>query len=307
MFQTVRKSDVLNTVHPGRCYLCNAEGWLVPARFQLLYPQHNTEAIPLDWWECHSCGGWFLYPVPTPAVIAQYWKNVEWADPDRETEVANAKRALQLRILDELRHRINPASLLDFGCNYGKFLLLAREKGWSPIGFEPNPQAAAKAREKGFEVRSGWSLEEAGFAAGQFAAITAVDVFCLVWDPATILRVFHRLLEPGGVLAMRLTNKHFILRALRAVLPEGRKLDIKISKVLLPQFHSIGMGSLARILEEIGFDQVCVLPRATTAPWASLSWRTRSAYVGAAVLDYLSLRAINVSPGVLLFAHKTVG
>jgi|SRR5919106_652836 SAM-dependent methyltransferase len=231
---------------------------------------------------------------------------MEWADPDREVQVATAKRVLLLRVLKELSDRIKPGPLLDFGCNFGQFMIMAREAGWKPVGFEPNVGAVARAREKGFDVRSGWLLENAGFAEGSFNAITAIDVFCLVSDPIATVRTFHRLLKPGGVLAMRLTNKHFILGLLRASCLPGSKRDARITSVLLPQFHSIGIGALTRILNEVGFDRIQALPNATTAPWNALTWKTRTAYLSASVLYYLSLRTVNISPGVLFFARNSI-
>ena len=139
-----------------------------------------------------------------------------------------------------------------------------------------------------------------------FKAITVVDVFCLVWDPAATLRVLHRLLKPEGVLVMRLTNKHLVLRLIRAFSSQGRGRDVKISKVLLPQFHSIDIAQLTQNLKEVGFDGIRVLPHATTAPWRALSWQTQAAYLGADILYYLSLKTVNLSPGVLLFARKSI-
>jgi hypothetical protein len=57
-------------------------------------------------------------------------------------------------------------------------------------------------------------------------------------------------------------------------------------------------------MEAVGFERIRLLPHATTAPWRALSWQTQVAYLGAAFVSLLSLRKINLSPGVLLFARK---
>jgi SAM-dependent methyltransferase len=199
--------------------------------------------------------------------------------------------------------RTKPGPLLDFGCNFGQFLAAARESGWCPTGFEPNATAAEQARSKGFDVRCGWSLHEASFTEGYFAAITAIDVFYYVWLPIATIDDFYRLLRPGGVLAMRLTNKRLLMGFVRAFSSAGSR-DERISRILQGQFHSISLTSLSRILHGVGFDRIQIQPHAVTAPWNSVGWQTRVAYLGAGMLYYLSFTKVNLSPGVLLFAQK---
>jgi hypothetical protein len=57
-------------------------------------------------------------------------------------------------------------------------------------------------------------------------------------------------------------------------------------------------------LRGIGFDRVLIEPHATTAPWRDSPWKTGIAYLVADVLYLTSLKRVNLSPGVLLFARK---
>lgn len=289
---------------PPRCYLCNASDGIVSARFHQRYPLQGLTHVLLDWWECSTCRGWFAYPIPSPEFISEYLTKTDYNDPSAVLHIANGKAELQRRILKGLSDWTKPGELLDFGCNFGEFLVLARAAGWMPRGFEPYTTAANAARKKGFDVRSNWLLDEAGFSGASFSAITAIDVFCLVWDPISTLRAFHRLLKPGGVLAMRLTNKRFIAGLARALTPSATVRDATISKILLDQFHSVGVNSFRRILQTVGFDRVEIQPHAVTAPWSVLPWQTRIAYVSSAAIYRLSLSTVNLSPGVLLFARK---
>jgi SAM-dependent methyltransferase len=293
------------TAAPARCLLCNAVGRIVPAAFQQLYPQLGTAPVCLDWWECGGCGGWFAYPVPIPSVIDRYWRTVAYNDPRREVDIAQGKEGVQRRILGGLSRWVDTGPLLDFGCNFGQFLLMARDAGWAPSGFEPNVSVAELARAKGFEVRCGWSLQDVGFPTEHFAAITVNDAFCYVWDPVATLCTFHNLLKPDGVLAMRLTNKRFILGLVRAFSKAGPVRNIRISRLLQGQFHSLRPDRLGRIMRGVGFDRIRIQPRAMTTSWSALGWSTRTAYLGADCVYVLSLATINLSPGVLLFARKS--
>jgi SAM-dependent methyltransferase len=290
---------------PPRCYLCDAAAdRIVSANFHQIYPQNGSEPVLLDWWECCVCRGWFVYPTPSIEVINRNLAMMNYNDPAKVSGIANAKECLQRQILRGLSSWTQPGKLLDFGCNYGQFLLMAHEAGWQPSGFEPYLPAAKTAQGRGFEVHSKWSLEEVGFAERSFAAITAVDVFCLVWNPIATLKTFHRILKPGGVLGMRLTNKRFVLGLTRTLSRPGPALDNRISRILLGQFHSIGINSLIRIVRGLGFDRVLVQHRATAAPWSGLSCRTRGAYLAADLLYVLSFATVNLSPGILFFAQK---
>jgi len=288
---------------PTRCSLCDTGDRIVSARFRQVYSQKDSKPVLLDWWECGACGGLFVHPIPPIEVVNRHLASVDYNDESFVSDIAKAKEQLQRRILKGLSCWTRPGELLDFGCNFGQFLVLAREAGWEPYGFEPYLPAAEAARSRGFKVWSQWSFEESDFVEGSFSAIAAVDVLSLVWDPIKTLRTFSQLLKPGGMLVMRLTNKRFVLEIVRAISRPGPARDHSVSNILLGQFHSIGIESLKRVLRGVGFDRINVQTNALTAPWHHLRWQTRLAYAGSEVLYRLS--RINLSPGVLLFAQRS--
>ena len=181
---------------------------------------------------------------------------------------------------------------------------MAHKQGWECYGFEPFEPAAEELRKKGFDVRGGWSLETAGFSESYFDAITATDVFCYVHEPFTTLAAFYRLLKPAGTLVMRVSNKRVILGLVRAFTLKGPGRDAKLSGMLQEQFHSVSVTELKTILKSIGFDFVKIIPGATTAPWRSLSYKTRAAYLIAALIEFLTFGLIEISPGVVILARK---
>ncbi|MGQ0810218.1 MAG: class I SAM-dependent methyltransferase [Nitrospiraceae bacterium] len=289
---------------PDRCRLCNKTAGISSAEFRQIYRQLGTLPIYPTWWECRSCRGWFVYPVPTPDVILRNCAKAAYNDPVRATQIAQAKESVQKRILMQLSKWTTPGTLLDFGCSFGEFLILACEVGWTPSGFDPNEIAVQDARMKGFDVRAGWELQEAGFPEKNFAAITANDSFCFAWDPHETLQLFYRLLQPGGVLAMRLSNKRFVLGVTRALLPGRSERDARLSRILQGQFHTISIERIAAILFEIGFERVKIEPWAPTISWRGMSVGTRLAYLLPQLIYRLTFAKVNVSPGVLLFAQK---
>jgi len=160
------------------------------------------------------------------------------------------------------------------------------------------------ARQHGFDVRLGWSLDQCGYAVEQFHAVTSIDVFYYSWSPLDDLRTYCRLLRPGGVLAMRITNKRFALGVARRLTAAGPTRDALLSKMLIDQFHAISLGSLSRILQKVGFQRICCEPHASTIQFRSMSWKTRTSYLVADAVWLATFGCANVSPGVIVYAQK---
>jgi SAM-dependent methyltransferase len=94
---------------------------------------------------------------------------------------------------------------VDAGCGTGKAAVLLAERGLSGVGVEPSADMAAVARTR-LEPFPGWRVEECDFEdfAGRDGAadlVTAAQSWHWM-DPARGLEQAHRLLRPGGWLAL---------------------------------------------------------------------------------------------------------
>ena len=74
-----------------------------------------------------------------------------------------------------------------------------RELGWTVQGLEPDPKAAAVAREQGIEVIES-PIERTPLVADAFDVITMSHVIEHVPDPIALLVAARRALKPGGML-----------------------------------------------------------------------------------------------------------
>ncbi len=96
--------------------------------------------------------------------------------------------------------------LLDVGCGNGEFLARMTELGWSGLGTETDERAVTMAREAtGLTIVNG-ALEEAGFSADSFNAVTLNHVIEHVHEPAKLLEEAFRILKPGGKLVILTPN-----------------------------------------------------------------------------------------------------
>ncbi len=109
----------------------------------------------------------------------------------------------------ELLERHVPARgrLLDVGCNMGRLLSLARDRGWDTVGVEPSAALSRIAREQfGLTVHACFLHELPDEEQGTFDALTTSDVFEHVPDPRGFLRDATEFLKPDGVLYIKVPN-----------------------------------------------------------------------------------------------------
>ena len=95
--------------------------------------------------------------------------------------------------------------MLDVGCSRGGFLAAGARLGFRMEGVEPAPSMAAAARAQGLTAHTGL-LEDIGFAAASFDAVTLFEVIKHLKEPLALLRECRRVLKPGGLLVLSTGN-----------------------------------------------------------------------------------------------------
>ena len=191
--------------------------------------------------ECGGCGSAYLDPRPTLATIGLAYQEYCTHAPAGVVEYATASRWRRFRIAqrngylnshygyqlqpagrvplwmsDARRRRFDSftgylrfpgagARVLDIGCGNGCFLLQMRSLGWEVCGVEPDPQAAARARASGLEVRDGL-LQQHSWPDESFDAVTLNHVIEHLHDPLGTLRRSWKLLRPGGWIKVTTPN-----------------------------------------------------------------------------------------------------
>jgi SAM-dependent methyltransferase len=114
-----------------------------------------------------------------------------------------ALQALSRRF--NLIRKLRPGRIVDVGCGSGRDLLTLRDCGWTVVGVETDPHAAAAAVAAGIDVRAG-TLETAGLEPDSADVVTMFHVLEHVTDPVDVFRRARQALRPGGVLLAHVPN-----------------------------------------------------------------------------------------------------
>ena len=198
--------------------------------------------------KCGSCGMVYANPRPEAQEILTAYEAVE--DPtyleEREGRVLTFRR--NLAPLESIIGPGNGRRLLDVGSHVGILLEIAEDRGWEAWGVEPSLWAAKQARERGLRVITG-TLPEACFPERHFHAVTMWDVVEHLLDPKRELEEAHRVLTPGGAIAIHTMNVES---------PFARLMGHRWPWLMEMHLHYFSPESLSRLLQSTGF-QVEVL------------------------------------------------
>jgi SAM-dependent methyltransferase len=217
-----------------------------------------SERAPLQLVRCTGCGLVYRNPVERARELAEIYERDEPA-PDvlralHETQLS-AVRAQARRLRGTLGRG---GSGLEVGSYVGAFLRAARDEGLSFEGLDVNPTANAFARTLGYTVHDG-ALPTFD-AHRRFDVVAIWNTFDQLAEPRAALAIVRTLLNPGGVLALRVPNGAFYAEQ-RDRLTHGSAVARWTARALLAHNNLLGFpyragfspASLGRLLDEIGF------------------------------------------------------
>ena len=211
---------------------------------------------------CGGCGLVYVHPKPPEEDLPGLYGEYHSRDGGNEAEWNRLMGGIFREAADRLdgagRGTVSPR-LLDVGCGYGGFVSLMRSRGWDAEGIDPSPATVAAASSKGIPVRTG-TLERFSPPGEKYDAITMFYVLEHLFDPMSALRKVFALLEPGGVLLLRVPDTTPIVRLLSPFGLGGGLYD--------PPYHLFDFPPrvLAAMLAKAGFGQIRTFPGRNTVP-----------------------------------------
>jgi SAM-dependent methyltransferase len=209
-----------------------------------------------DHYACSSCKSLFVWPVPSTYLDTyqgSYFSGAAnghgYVEYDRDKLPMSGTFLAYLDLLAQ--HGCKTGRLLDIGAATGFFLNLARSRGYETMGVEPGEDAVTQARSKHLNVIHG-TLSDLREASESFDAATMLDVLEHLPEPRATLGAVHKLLKPGGLLAINTPDQGSAL---------AKTLGMRWHLVTPPEHLCLfTAGALKSALQQTGFE-VLVLNR----------------------------------------------
>ena len=189
---------------------------------------------------CTNCGFYYTHPMPFwrdedlqriydaayfPP-MTRWWEQVKTqADPRRR--------------LDAIETHANCPTLrfLEVGCGLGYGLEDAVRRGWDACGQDVSSFFAEQVESRlGVRVFVG-QLAEAGYPEHSFDAVYIDSVLEHLPSPVQMLREVHRILRPGGVAHLTVTNEGALVNRLRSLIL--RMSPLRRSPILSPLAYPV--------------------------------------------------------------------
>ena len=219
-----------------------------------------SQAPPIRLAECRRCSHIYRNPRERKESLAQAYAG---AAPDAEVleTLYQVQRKTSRRQVSRLTDTLGRAGRgLEVGSYAGGFLAAANGEGWTFEGLDVSEEVCAFAKGKGLRVTVG---EIDSFKPGQpFDAIAIWNTFEQLYDARAALVAAHRVLRPGGVLALRFPHGDFYRRWRTRLSGPARSLALRLlahnNLLGFPYRQGFTRSSLGTLLEQCGFAVISV-------------------------------------------------
>ncbi|HEY5038873.1 MAG TPA: class I SAM-dependent methyltransferase [bacterium] len=155
---------------------------------------------------CAGCGAQLMNPQYSDNYLAHYYSKYGWEGGDKLelSEALQSGHHFYLSLVEIFRPQ--KGKLLDVGAGAGGLLVAAKERGWSPTGYDVEGETTKMAAKQwGLPYVFG-DFTQIPWEPASFDAVTMHHVLEHLKSPLSYLQTIHRLLKEDGVIFLALPN-----------------------------------------------------------------------------------------------------
>ena len=234
------------------------------------HPENPTQSIGFRVVEDATYGFRHLDPIPPEGEVTDFYESRYYdlvRKGNRAPELQRlmqggeaASRELQwlreglyVDIVSTVERIAHGRKLLEVGCGTGDFLTFAHEHGFSVVGTEPSTEASQRAASRHLTVHN-MTLDKfvARYPAERFDVTVMINVLEHVPDAVGMLQDCKRILNPGGILCIRVPNDFSEIQA-----AAHKMLGVDPWWIAVPDhINYFNFTSLRQLLDRLGFETV---------------------------------------------------
>lgn len=168
------------------------------------YSAASAEILKDQVVKCSNCNFVYINPRPKSEKIVEGYSAAE--DETYASQAAGRLATFRSSIKKIEKVQPQKGKILDVGAACGFFLKAAKDSGWKVYGVEPSKWMAAWGN-KHYEVNiKPGILEDMKYPSNYFDVVSFMDVLEHVPDAKASLEETHRILKPGGIVAVNYPN-----------------------------------------------------------------------------------------------------
>jgi 2-polyprenyl-3-methyl-5-hydroxy-6-metoxy-1,4-benzoquinol methylase len=197
-----------------------------------------------DFWKCTNCGLEKIYPLPSLEDLKDYYDESYTEGMYKIfTDARKMKQMTAKERLKQISSYCPQGRWLDVGCSDGGFVEQARLAGILAEGIDLSKVAIQEAGKRNLPVY--YSAIEDFKPEYEYNTITAFDVLEHVIDPTSFMKSLHRLLLPGGKIALSVPDQGSLIC----------KLMGKAWYFYIPEehLHYFNISNITKLLNKMGF------------------------------------------------------
>jgi 2-polyprenyl-3-methyl-5-hydroxy-6-metoxy-1,4-benzoquinol methylase len=206
--------------------------------------------------KCMGCGIQLMNPQYSDRYLVRYYSQYGWEGGDELDLSETYQQGYHFYLSLVEKFKPQRGKILDIGAGRGGLLVAAKERGWSPTGYDVEGETTRQAAKQwGLPYVFG-NFTQLPWEPASFDAVFMHHVLEHLKSPVTYLQTIHRLLKVDGVLFLALPNIGSLSTRFKFLLEKAGMRKKRVGAYYDTNHHLLYFtpGVLSKLLQAQGFE-----------------------------------------------------